>query len=213
MKIKKLGHCSLVVETNGKKIIVDPGYHTAEEQEKERNLDLVLITHEHSDHFSIESLKEIIKNNPDVLVITNDGVGKILKAEGIKYQVLKDKVAEEIIGVEIEAHDCRHEEIFQDFGQVLNTAFFIDKRLFVGGDSFYNPGKPVEILALPVAGSWSTIKDSIKYALEMRPNACFPVHDADLKSFSSSHKLPEIYLTSIANIAFKSFEENKEEEF
>lgn len=213
MKIKKLGHCCLVIETNGKKIITDPGPHTKEEQEKESGIDLILLTHEHGDHVYLESLKEVVKNNPNALIITNDGVGKTLKAEGIEYKVLKDKVAEEIFGVEIEAHDCKHEEVFQDFGQVLNTGFFIDKRLFYPGDSFYNPGKPVDILALPVAGSWATIKDSIKYALAIRPNVCFPVHDITLKNLGNSHRLPEIFLTSMANIAFRNFEKNNEEEF
>ncbi|MFA6177824.1 MAG: MBL fold metallo-hydrolase [Candidatus Paceibacterota bacterium] len=212
MKIKKLGHCCLVIETNGKKIMTDPGHYTVEEHEKERDLDLVLITHEHLDHFNIESLKKIIKNNPNVLVITNDGVGKILTKEGIKYEVLKDKSPKDFSGVEIEAHDCRHEEIFQDFGQVLNTAYFIDKRLFFGGDSFYNPGKPIEILALPVAGPWTKVKDTIKYVIEINPQTCFPVHDGMLKFFGSSHEVPSFAL-AMFNIAFKNFEDKKEEEF
>jgi L-ascorbate metabolism protein UlaG (beta-lactamase superfamily) len=212
MKIKKLGHCCLVIETNGKKIMTDPGLYTKEEHEKERNIDLVLITHEHSDHLNIESLKKIIENNPNALIITNDGVGKLLTKEGVKYEVLKDKSPKDFSGVEIEAHDCRHEEIFQDFGQVLNTAYFIDKKLFFGGDSFYNPGKPVEILALPVAGPWTKVKDTIKYVIEINPKTCFPVHDGMLKSFGSSHEVPSFAL-SMFNIVFKNFEEKNEEEF
>lgn len=212
MKIKKLGHCCLVIETNGKKIMTDPGFYTAEEHIKELGIDLILITHEHGDHVHIESLKEIIKNNPNVLIITNDGVGKLLSKEGIKYQVLKNKVVNDILGVEIEAHDCKHEEIFQDFGQVLNTAYFIDKRLFFGGDSFYNPDKPVEILALPVAGPWTKVKDTIKYAIEIKPQICFPVHDGMLKFFGSSHEVPSFAL-AMFNTAFKTFEDKKEEEF
>ncbi len=213
MKIKKLGHCCLVVEINGKKIMIDPGSSTIEEHEKERDIDLILITHQHSDHFNVESLKKILANNPKAVIVTNDGVGKKLIEAGIKYEVLKDKTPKDFFGVEIEAYDCKHEEIFQDFGQVLNTAFLIDKRLFYPGDSFFNPGKPIDILALPVAGSWNTIKSAIKYALEINPKFCFPVHDEDLKSFGASHELPEIYLTSIGNIVFKNFEKNNEEEF
>lgn len=32
MKIKKLGHCCLVVEIEGKKIMIDPGSYTIKEQ-------------------------------------------------------------------------------------------------------------------------------------------------------------------------------------
>jgi len=212
MKIKKIGHCCLVIETNGKKIMTDPGSYAVDEQEKESGIDLILISHEHDDHVHIESLKEIIKNNPNVLIFTNDGVGKLLAKEGIKFEVLKDKTSKDFGGVEIEAYDCKHEEIFQDFGQVLNTGYFIDKRLFYPGDSFYSPGKKVEILALPVAGPWASVKNAINYALSINPKVCFPVHDGMLNHFGSSHRVPEFTLPMF-NIVFKNFEDKKEEEF
>lgn len=212
MKITKLGHCCLVIETNGKRVMTDPGSYAIDEQEKEFDIDLILITHEHGDHLHVESLKKVVLNNPNVLIITNEGVGKFLQEAKIRYQVLEDKVVKEILGVEIEAHDCKHEEIFEDYGQVQNTGFFIDKRLFYPGDAFYNPGKSVEILALPVAGPWSRVRDFMKYVLEVKPKACFPVHDGMLNSFSSSHFLPKLVLPKL-NIVFKTFEENNIEEF
>lgn len=212
MKIRKLGHCCLVIETDGKKIMTDPGSYTVEKQSKEFGIDLVLITHEHGDHLHIESLKNVLANNPKAKVITNEGVGKLLREAGIEYEVLKNKITQEISGVELEAHDCKHEEIFEEFGQVQNTGYFIDKRLFYPGDSFYNPGKPVEILALPVAGPWTAIRNAMKYVLGIKPKVCFPVHDGMLNSFGSNHGVPEIILPKF-NIVFKNFEENKEEEF
>ncbi len=213
MKIRKLGHCCLIIEVNGKRIMTDPGSYTVREQGAELGIDLVLITHEHGDHLHIESLKSILKNNPDIKIITNSAVGKLLATVGIKYEILENKVAKEFLGVELEAHDCRHEEIFKEIGQVHNTGFFIGKRLFYPGDSFYNPGKPVEILALPVAGPWARVKDFMKYVLDIKPKVSFPVHDGMLTSFvGSSYWVPKMILPSF-NIVFKSFEENKSEEF
>ena len=212
MNIRKLGHCCLIIEANGRKVMTDPGSYTVEVQVKESNIDLILITHEHGDHLHVESLKKVLANNPDAKVITNDGVGKLLKEGGIGYEVLEDKEVKKIFDVELEAHNCKHEEIFEDFGQVQNTGYFIGKRLFYPGDSFYNPGKSVEILALPVAGPWARVKDATKYALEIKPKICFPVHDGMLNSFGASHKVPELFLTK-AGITFKNFEERKEEEF
>ena len=192
--------------------MTDPGSYTVEDQAKELDIDLILITHEHGDHLHIESLKKVLINNPNVRVITNNGVGKLLSEAGIKYEVLEDKITNDILGVEIEARDCKHEEIFEDFGQVQNTGYFIGKRLFYPGDSFYNPGKKVEILALPVAGPWTRIKDAVNYAIEINPKICFPVHDGMLNLFGGNHKIPEMILPKF-NIIFKNFEENKEEEF
>src|SRR3989338_9968108 len=195
MKIKKLGHCCLIIKTNSKRIMTDPGFYTMEEQSIEKNIDMIIISHEHPDHYHFESLKTILVNNPNAKIITNNAVGKLLDEAKIKYQILENKIPKEILGVELEAHDCKHEEIYEEIGQVQNTGFFIDKRLFYPGDSFYNPEKPVEILALPVAGPWTRIKDAIKYALEINPKVCFPVHDGMIDpSFGTAHRVPALVL-------------------
>lgn|SRR3989338_2082079 len=213
MKIKKLGHCCLVVEVNGKRIMTDPGSYTVKEQAQEKNVDLILITHEHGDHLHIESLQEIIKNNPNVKIITNAGVGKLLDEAGLKYEVLKNKTAKDILGVELEAHDCKHEEIFKEIGQVQNTGYFIGRKLFYPGDAFYNPGRPVEILALPIAGPWVRVRDFMKYVLEVKPKVCFPVHDGMLTSFiESAYFVPKLILPQF-NIKFNDLKLGKEENF
>ena len=212
MKIKKLGHCCLVIEENGKRIMADPGSWTIEEQILEKNIDLIIITHEHGDHIHVESLKKIIENSPNVKIITNSGVGKILDEAGAEYEILENKKIKEFFGIEFEAHECKHEEIFEEIGQVQNTGFFIGKRLFYPGDSFYNPLKKVEILALPCAGPWTSIKDATNYALKINPEICFPVHDGMLKQFGSNHKILEKVLTE-KGIIFKNFEDKNEEEF
>ncbi len=214
MKIKKLGHCCLVIEMDGKKIMTDPSFYTAEKQSKEFGINLILVTHEHSDHLHIESLKKVLVNNPNALVITNSGVGKLLTEARIKYEVLENKIAKQILSLEIEAHDCRHEEIFEEYGQVQNTGYFIGRRLFYPGDSFYNPGKPVEILAVGVAGPWSKVKDVMKYVLNVNPKICFPVHDGVLTPYAQviTHKPFELILPKFG-IIFKNFRDNDEEKF
>ncbi len=211
MKIKKLGHCCLVIEINDKRIMTDPGTYTIDEQSKEKNIDLILITHEHSDHFHTESLKIIIANNPNAIVVTNNAVGKLLSEIGIKCEILEGKNSKDFSGLVLEAHDCRHEEIFEEIGQVQNTGYFIGSRLFYPGDAFYNPSKPVEILALPVGGPWVRVRDFMKYVLDVKPKICFPVHDGMLKgAFGSAHRVPSLVLPKF-NILFKTLE--VEEEF
>jgi len=212
MKVKKLGHCCFVIEDKGKRVMTDPGSWTVDEQNDEKNIDLILITHEHEDHIHIKSLKKIIENNPDVQIITNKGVGKLLDKEGIKYEILEPKKIKDFFGLEIESFDCKHEEIYEDIFLVENTAFFINGKLFYPGDSFYNPEKSIEILALPVAGPWTNVKNAIDYALKINPKICFPVHDGMLKSFGVAHIIPSVVLEKFG-IVFKNLEENKTEEF
>ncbi len=176
MKIKKIGHCCLVIKLENLTILTDPGAYSSGQNEL-TGIDVILITHDHPDHLHIDSLEKIIKNNPRAQIITNSGVGKVLTEKGIKHSLLEGKNTQEIKGVLLEAFDCKHEEIYKEMGQVQNTGYFIDNKLFYPGDSFYNPGKSVDILALPVAGPWCTIHDVIKYALEVKPKKAFPVHD------------------------------------
>jgi L-ascorbate metabolism protein UlaG (beta-lactamase superfamily) len=197
MKITKLGHCCLLIKEKKLNILTDPGAYSGI-QNGLKNIDMVLITHEHTDHLHIKSLKEVLKNNPKAKVYTNNEVAKKLDKEGIKYNILEGRNKIENNGVKIEAFDAKHEEIYGDFGQVQNTGYFIAEKLFYPGDAFHNPGKPVDILALPVAGPWCRIRDSIRYALELKPKKVFPIHDGMLQRdrIGSVHKVPENILSN-----------------
>lgn len=201
MKIKKIGHCCLFIETEKLKILTDPGSFSVE-QNSIKGIDIILITHEHGDHIHTGSLKEIIQNNPEVKIITNSGVAKILDQEGIKYEILETGI-KEINQLILEAFDAKHEEIFEQIGQVKNTAYFIDEKLFYPGDSFYNPKKDIDILALPVAGPWCKISEAIKYALALKPKKVFPVHEGMLQKdkVGAAHAIPEKVLAE-NNIEF-----------
>lgn len=77
MKITKLGHCCLIVGTDNLRILTDPGnYSTGQNDAK--NIDVILITHEHADHLHLESLIKVLENNPNANIITNQGVGVLL---------------------------------------------------------------------------------------------------------------------------------------
>jgi L-ascorbate metabolism protein UlaG (beta-lactamase superfamily) len=213
MNIKKLGHCCLYIETSGLRILTDPGSFTTA-QNTLTGIDIVLITHEHSDHLHVESLLEVLQNNPDAKVITNASVGKILETHNIQYEILEGSAQKEIAGVQFVAYDSKHEEIFEEIGQVQNTGYMIDSKLFYPGDSFSNPQVSVEVLALPVAGPWCKVSDVVRYALSMHPKRAFPVHDGQTikDRIGSSHKVPEKVLAE-HGIEFVSMSEGDSAEF
>jgi len=181
MKIKKIGHCCLIIETKGVRIMTDPGvFSTAQDEEK--NISIVLITHEHADHFHVESVKKMLANNPTARVVTNAAVGKLLDAEGIAYDVLEHGGNATLNNILLEGFGEHHAEIYREMGQVQNTGYFIDDTLFYPGDAFTSPEKPVDILALPVSAPWLKLSEVIEYALAVKPRRAFPVHDAILRS-------------------------------
>lgn len=209
MKITKLGHCCLLIEENGLRILTDPGsYSTA--QDNKKDIDIILITHEHNDHLHIPSLKIVLSNNPQVRILTNKGVAKLLEEEKIKYELLEDGQKEIIKNVLIEAMGCEHAPLYRTC-PCVNTGFFINNRLFYPGDSLYKPSKKVELLALPVAGPWLKLQEAIDYAIMIKPRIAFPVHDGILKKIGTTNSIPAKILPE-HNIQFKILEEERETE-
>jgi L-ascorbate metabolism protein UlaG (beta-lactamase superfamily) len=211
MKITKLGHCCLIIETNGIRFLTDPGNYTTE-QDTVTGIDCIVISHEHTDHLHIESLKTVLQNNPGAEVICNFSVGKILDKKSIPYHKISDGEKITYKGIEISGHGVKHELIFRDFEQVENTGYLFDGTLFYPGDAFYNPGVAVDILAFPIGGPWSNISQSLEYVLDVKPRIAFPVHDGNLIRHGLTTRLPGLKLPE-AGIEFVSLELGKEYEF
>ncbi len=188
MKITKLGHCCLLIETKGKRILTDPGSYTVEAHSKLENIDYILFTHEHQDHYHIESLKVILEKNPQAVVYANNSVSDLLKAEGIEHNMVSDGDSILLGEISVLGIGEKHAQMHSDIPLSSNLGFFIDGRLWYPGDAFTDPKQKVEILALPVSGPWMKIGEAIDYAILVKPKIAFPVHDGT--RFGSAHTLP-----------------------
>lgn len=177
MRITKYGHCCLLIEVNGTRIITDPG-SLSTTQQAATDIDLVLITHEHSDHLHIPGLQQLLINNPQATVVAGASVADILADAEIPSLIMTDGDEDELCGISIRAVGELHAAFHSSLPQSGNTGFLIAGRLFYPGDAFTHPHAPVDILALPVAGPWMNIGQAIDYALLLQPRNAFPVHDA-----------------------------------
>lgn len=180
MRIKKIGHCCLVLEIDGLKIMTDPGMFTTQSHVQETGIDVVLITHEHGDHLHIESLKELLEKNPDAHVITNASVAKLLHEQGIESTHIGGGESAEVKGVKIEGFGHDHAIIYESFGQVENTGYLVAEKFYFPGDSFFNPKKAVDVLALPIAGPWMRVGHAVDFLRAVKPRVAFGVHDGIL---------------------------------
>ncbi|MEK7185333.1 MAG: MBL fold metallo-hydrolase [Patescibacteria group bacterium] len=210
MKITKLGHCCLLIETKGKKILTDPGSYTVEAHSKLENIDFILFTHEHADHYHLESLKILLARNSQAAVYANSSVSELLTKEGIKHTLVSHGESILLGEVSVVGIGEKHAEMHSSIPLSSNLGFFIDGRLWYPGDAFTNPERPVEILALPVSGPWMKIGEAIDYALLLKPKVAFPVHDG--LRFGTAHALPAKILPS-AGIEFVAMIEGDEREF
>ncbi|MDE2071194.1 MAG: MBL fold metallo-hydrolase [Patescibacteria group bacterium] len=186
MKVTKLGHCAMIVEHEGVTLLTDPGSFTAEAQEKVTGLDAVLITHEHQDHYHVDSLKKILANNPTALVVGNTSMAKLIGEQIADTQVVVvgDGQSTMVKSVLVEGFGSQHALVYPpDAGLCENTGYFIGDKLYFPGDNFYNPGKKIDVLALPVAGPWMKIADAVDFAKLIAPRVAFGVHDGMTQPF------------------------------
>ncbi len=211
MKVTKLGHCCLLIEIRGIRFLTDPGSYTTE-QNNLNGIHYVVISHEHTDHLHLESLKTVLKNNPQAKVITNKSVGAIIEKESIPFAVIADGDSLDVGGITIAGYGLKHKLIYKEYEQVENTGYMFDGKLYYPGDAFHDPKVPVDILALPVTGPWCTIAEAMDYAIAIKPRVAFPVHDGNLvRQNGITVRLPGLFLPQ-SGITFVALELGKETE-
>lgn len=195
MQITKFGHSCFLVEEGSARFLVDPGTWS-EDISDLTNIDALFISHEHQDHIDLEKIKTLVPNNPEMIIYTNAGVGKILTENNFKWTEFTGGQKIMISGFSVEAIGEYHAEIYPGLfnSLLLNTGFLFANKLYYPGDSFTLPNKPVEILALPVCAPWSKIAEVIDFAKAIKPTVCFPVHDAMLKNPGPFYRIPQLFI-------------------
>ncbi|MCE9643511.1 MAG: MBL fold metallo-hydrolase [Candidatus Andersenbacteria bacterium] len=211
MTITKIGHCCLHIIENGVGILTDPGMFT-NEQNSLTGISIIIITHEHGDHFHIDSVKEVLRNNPEAKIITNSAVAKLLEKQGIACEIVEDGQTTTIKEITISGFGKDHAVIYKTIPVVMNTGYLIASRFFLPGDAFITPNVPVEILGMPIAGPWMKISDSLDWALSIKPRVCIPIHDAILTSRTWIYTVPKKVLED-AGIQFDALEPGENVEY
>lgn len=172
MKISKHIHSCMVVEDQGKTILVDPGNYSYDEKALDVNkleqLDAIVITHEHPDHMYIPWIKEILQKFPNTPTYTTASAKLILEQEGIPDV---NTQGNEFISLE----PVPHEKIWMGPAcqNVLATLF---GKFATPGDS-HTFTTSAEVLALPVQAPWGSTTRAVELALELKPKVIIPIHD------------------------------------
>lgn len=172
MKISKHVHSCLLVEEDGKVVLIDPGEYTFNEKALDiselEKLDLILYTHEHPDHLFVPFLKEILEKFPNTPIITNTSIVEIVKTEGI----VATSVGNEIV----ELVEVPHEHVFGVPQMPKNVLFKVFGKVTHPGDSLHFNFE-TEVLALPIQAPWTSLTAAAEKALEWKPKTIIPIHD------------------------------------
>lgn len=176
MKITKYEHACIVVEVNGQTLIIDPGEYTNDLVVPE-GVVAVVITHSHADHVAARHLNEITTLNPEAIIYGHkDAVADI--TGNVQAVVANEGIR--VGAFELEFYGGDHAVIDPSIPVIANLGVMVNDTLYYPGDSFTQPGRQVNILALPVSAPWMKISEAVAFAKAVAPGAVFPTHDAIL---------------------------------
>ncbi|ASJ02148.1 hypothetical protein A3L09_02125 [Thermococcus profundus] len=175
MKIIWYGHACFWIETKGVKILIDP--YPDVEDDLIGDVDYILITHEHTDHYGkVELLSrlrdaEVIGPKPVYLTAVSDGITKVRVIEA-------DETIELGNGVKVTAFFMEHPSSQYPLGYLIEG----DKTVFHTGDTYSFPalqslrGK-VDVLLVPISGrSTANEREAAQIIEDIKPRVVIPMH-------------------------------------
>jgi L-ascorbate metabolism protein UlaG (beta-lactamase superfamily) len=185
LSITFLGHASLLMVFKGMNIYLDPFGRVADYASLPK-ADMVLITHEHADHFDQHALTDISTEN--TLLVTNE-----VCAQLARYGIVMRNGDEQVVaGIPIKAipaynviHQHLSREPFHPKG--VGNGYIItfgNIKLYVAGDTENIPEmkalKEIEIAFLPMNLPYTMTPEMVADAAKaFRPRILYPYHFGD----------------------------------
>ena len=182
MKITKFPQSCLLIETKGKKILIDPGTLKYKEEYFDiwNNVDINLITHKHADHCNTEVLEKINKN---ITIYSTKEVQESNKTLNINIIKENDNIKLGDIKIEVVYAIHGYQPLLKGAGEVHeNVGYIVDdgeNRLYTTSDTicFKNDYK-ADILCIPVTGYGLTMSafEASLYSKEVGATVTLPIH-------------------------------------
>ena len=186
MKITKFNQACLLVETKGKRILVDAGSIGYTEDMFEThwtNINVILVTHRHSDHCLAEVINKIIKrDNAKVYanseVIANhslENVTKIAERDVFDIGEIKVEVTKAVHGF-LTTMKAAGLEVKENVGFIIDDGA---TRLYITSDTInFNNDYKCDVLAMPFNGNGLTLGlvDGIGFIKDIGPKLVLPIH-------------------------------------
>lgn len=178
--IKCLGHSTIKIKDENKVIYIDP-YNIKEEY---KDADLIFITHNHYDHFSIEDIKRVKKENT-IIVITEDLYKNTLELNFIDENIIrvlpnKDYKIKNIDFSTIPAYNTDkkfHPKENNWVGYIINLN---NVKYYIAGDTDIteeNKKAKCDVAFLPVGGTYTMdYKEAAELANILNPKIVIPIH-------------------------------------
>ncbi|MFF9352029.1 MBL fold metallo-hydrolase [Streptomyces sp. NPDC014734] len=177
LTLTKKKHSCVRLEKDGRTLVIDPGAFS--EQDAAVGADVILVTHEHPDHFDEQRLRTALEAGPATEIWTLRSVADRLSATFPgRVRTVGHGDAFDAAGFDVQVHGELHAVIHPDIPRITNIGFLVDGSVFHPGDALTVPDQPVDTLLLPVMAPWNKISEVIDYVREVAPRRAIDIHDA-----------------------------------
>ena len=177
MRITKLGHACVRIQTGGGVVVVDPGVFT--DASALEGADAVLITHEHADHVHPEHLRA-----SDAPIWTIAAVERLLREQAPdvaeRVTVVRPGDRLDIAGASVEVVGEKHAVIHPDYDRFDNSGYLVtvgEDAVYHPGDALTAPGRPVDVLLAPVSAPWLKVSEAVDFVREVAAPTSLGIHD------------------------------------
>jgi L-ascorbate metabolism protein UlaG (beta-lactamase superfamily) len=173
MRITKHEHAHLSIEKGGRRIVIDPGVFSPDAAVAD--VDAVVVTHEHEDHWTPEHLAALRALNPDVRIYGPASVAAAV--DGIPVTEVGDGDIVTAGPFTLRFVGGPHATIHDALPATSNLGVVVDDVFYHPGDSYAPPGRDVELVAVPTSGPWHKLSESIDWLSGIRPPRMMNLHD------------------------------------
>ena len=180
LRLTKHAHACVALDRPGGHLLIDPGSFTPDARQLVADTAVVLITHEHPDHFDEELLAAALQDRPELKVIGPAAVvGRWDARPGqITAVAAGDRLTLE--GFEVTVSGELHAEIHPDIPRCANVGYLVDGDVFHPGDAYSAPPVPVRTLLLPTSGPWTKVGEAVDFVRTVAPEQLVQIHEAML---------------------------------
>jgi L-ascorbate metabolism protein UlaG (beta-lactamase superfamily) len=171
----------VLVETGSSRLLFDPGTFSHGFEDL-RDLDAVLITHQHGDHLDPDRLPALMQANPQATLVVDPGSAE----EVIAKLSLATTIAQvgdtiELNGAVVHAVGGDHAVIHPEWEVPTNIGYVVDGGAFYHpGDSLFVPEEKIDVLGIPAAAPWLKTREALDFQRAVAPRVSVPIHNAML---------------------------------